>query len=97
MINILEAAANEKSVKRFVLTSSSCAALIPVPDKEGVRVDKSKLLDIYTESFNLTNCQILGTRPPSKRPGMSRHLPKTGDTTYMLHRKRYRSRRRGNG
>ncbi|GJC88565.1 aldehyde reductase 2 [Colletotrichum liriopes] len=31
-VNALEAAAQEPSVKRFVLTSSSCAALIPTPN-----------------------------------------------------------------
>ena len=42
-VNILEAAASQKSVKRFVLTSSSWAVIIPTPNEEGVRVDESKL------------------------------------------------------
>ncbi|KAL2815047.1 NAD(P)-binding protein [Aspergillus cavernicola] len=40
-ISLLGAAAREKSVKRFVLTSSSSAALLPVPNAEGVRVDEN--------------------------------------------------------
>jgi nucleoside-diphosphate-sugar epimerase len=39
--NLLDAAAKEKSVRRFVLTSSSAAAFIPFPDKEVV-VDTGK-------------------------------------------------------
>lgn len=40
-VNILESASRQRSVKRFVLTSSTAAALIPMPNKE-VRVDESK-------------------------------------------------------
>ncbi|EXJ89397.1 hypothetical protein A1O3_02464 [Capronia epimyces CBS 606.96] len=36
----LQAAANVSSVKSFVLTSSSTAALIPIPDKEGIVIDE---------------------------------------------------------
>ncbi|KAJ6104764.1 NAD dependent epimerase/dehydratase [Penicillium sp. IBT 18751x] len=39
--NVLEAASRHSSIKRFVLTSSSSAVLIPAPNKEGVRVDES--------------------------------------------------------
>ncbi|KAJ5682091.1 NAD dependent epimerase/dehydratase [Penicillium maclennaniae] len=38
--NVLEAASRHSSIKRFVLTSSSSAVLIPVPNKEGVQVDE---------------------------------------------------------
>lgn len=38
--NMLEAAASKPTIKRFVLTSSSTAVVIPVADKEGVRVDE---------------------------------------------------------
>ena len=40
-VNLLKAAAKEPSVKSVVLTSSSSAALIPEPDKEGIVVDEN--------------------------------------------------------
>ncbi|KAL4864865.1 hypothetical protein BDV12DRAFT_188600 [Aspergillus spectabilis] len=58
---ILEAAAREGSVKRFVLTSSSSAALIPVPNAEGIRVDEN--------TFNETSIKAAwdDTIPPETR------------------------------
>jgi nucleoside-diphosphate-sugar epimerase len=41
-LTLLEAAASQQSVKRVVLTSSSAAALIPIPNETGIRVDESK-------------------------------------------------------
>ncbi|PKS08375.1 hypothetical protein jhhlp_005319, partial [Lomentospora prolificans] len=43
--NMLEAAASKPTIKRFVLTSSSTAVVIPVADKEGVRVDEGTFND----------------------------------------------------
>jgi len=40
--NMLVAAASQPQVKRFVLTSSSTAAVIPVADKLNVRVGEGK-------------------------------------------------------
>ncbi|PKK41299.1 hypothetical protein CI102_14144 [Trichoderma harzianum] len=40
-INALKAASSQESVKRFVLTSSSTAAIIPQANKKGVIVDES--------------------------------------------------------
>ncbi|RAL15804.1 NAD(P)-binding protein [Aspergillus homomorphus CBS 101889] len=40
-VNLLEAAASQPSVKRFVLTSSSTAALLPTPGDAGIRVDEN--------------------------------------------------------
>ncbi|KAJ5519845.1 aldehyde reductase [Penicillium fimorum] len=40
-VTLLEAAASHESVKRFVLTSSSAAAIIPIPNQEGIRVDEN--------------------------------------------------------
>ncbi|CAI4214175.1 unnamed protein product [Parascedosporium putredinis] len=45
-LNMLEAAASTPTVKRFVLTSSSTAVIIPVADRVGVRVTE----DTYNES-----------------------------------------------
>ncbi|KAL5336900.1 putative aldehyde reductase [Aspergillus crustosus] len=39
-ICILEAAAREKSINRFILTSSSSAVIFPVPNQGGIRVDE---------------------------------------------------------
>ncbi|KAL1966625.1 hypothetical protein VTN77DRAFT_4036 [Rasamsonia byssochlamydoides] len=39
-LNALQAAAKQPSIKRFVLTSSSTAALVPKPNQEGVVVEK---------------------------------------------------------
>ncbi|KAK4069893.1 uncharacterized protein Triagg1_6688 [Trichoderma aggressivum f. europaeum] len=41
LINALKAASSQESVKRFVLTSSSTAAIIPEPNKKGVVVDEN--------------------------------------------------------
>ncbi|KAJ5129101.1 NAD dependent epimerase/dehydratase [Penicillium atrosanguineum] len=39
--NVLKAASRHSSIKRFVLTSSSSAVLVPAVNKKGVRVDES--------------------------------------------------------
>lgn len=44
-VNMLNAAAKEPSVKSVVLTSSSSAALIPEPNKEGIVVNEGKHLN----------------------------------------------------
>jgi nucleoside-diphosphate-sugar epimerase len=41
-LNALKAASKQESIKRFVLTSSSTAALIPKPNEQGVVIDQSK-------------------------------------------------------
>jgi nucleoside-diphosphate-sugar epimerase len=45
---MLEAAAEQKSVKRVVLTSSSSAAILPKPNVEGIVVTEGK-----TQTFPL--------------------------------------------
>ncbi|KAM0451770.1 hypothetical protein ACHAO4_005727 [Trichoderma viride] len=40
-INVLEAAAKQASITRFVITSSSAALHIPEPNKKGVKVDEN--------------------------------------------------------
>lgn len=45
-INALKAAAKEPSVKRFVLTSSSIAAVLPTPHNEGIEVDESEFTSV---------------------------------------------------
>jgi nucleoside-diphosphate-sugar epimerase len=41
--NALEAAAKNSTIKRFVLTSSSAAAIIPRPGVDGLYIDESEL------------------------------------------------------
>jgi nucleoside-diphosphate-sugar epimerase len=54
--NALNAAAQEASVKRFVLTSSSSAALWPTADNEGLVVDESTSNHIPGFWTEETNC-----------------------------------------
>ncbi|KAE8386159.1 NAD dependent epimerase/dehydratase [Aspergillus alliaceus] len=49
ILNILEAASKQPSVKRVVLTSSSTAALVPIVGAEGVRVDESTWNDLSVQ------------------------------------------------
>ena len=43
--NMLAAAARSSTVKRFVLTTSSAAAIIPNPDESGVKIDQTSWND----------------------------------------------------
>ncbi|KAL7928116.1 NAD(P)-binding protein [Trichoderma chlorosporum] len=51
-INVLKAASSQDSVKRFVLTSSSVAAIIPEANRKGIAIDESTLMIFSLDTWN---------------------------------------------
>ena len=70
VVNALEAAAKEPSVKRFVLTSSSTAALIPKPDNPKT---------VTAETWNDEAIKS-AYRPPPYEPGRAHAVYAAGKT-----------------
>lgn len=83
---ILQAAANVSTVKSFVLTSSSTACLIPVPNKEGIVIDEGKSdqghADLGGKLMPFTS-QTRGMMLLSQQPGTRAPLMKLYHTTFM--------------
>ncbi|EXJ77340.1 hypothetical protein A1O3_09566 [Capronia epimyces CBS 606.96] len=70
-VNVLQSAAKEPSVKSVVLTSSSSAALIPVPNQEGVVVDQNTWNDAAVKAA------YSGAAPAEQLPFLSYAASKT--------------------
>ncbi|UKZ49071.1 hypothetical protein TrVGV298_003310 [Trichoderma virens] len=70
-INVLKAASSQETVKRFVLTSSSVAAIIPEANKKGVIVDEN------TWNDDVVGLAWSGTAPDSAKSYITYSASKT--------------------
>lgn len=59
-VNILNAAARHNDIKRFVMTSSSSAAIVPKPNVKGITIDQSAF-QCHLSSIGgyLTVCRLI--------------------------------------